>query len=377
MDTRVDANPVNPRPSSPSTSPFAYDAGFKDGYISIPVTPPSERRIPRPPNAFILFRSDLLKKDTVKTKCPPHQQILSRLAGEMWNLLPPAEKQMWKDKAKEQGDIHRNQYPDYHFKPARRAKKLKSRVPLEDTEKLVRRLREEHFGEQFRGPSVRPSRKAKEAAEKALAQQHAESPILAPAPLQLPPIPIGMQSFDWQTAQTSSTDHPTTSPTISPLDRSCYSAMPVDVPSFRGPMHFSSYDDGIPPVPSFFPLRGFPHFEPPRLESQQVEAPRRPSTSLGFIRRLDEAPSTDNLAGPERPASASGFMRDMPFVPPSLASTSLPTTPGIHGFGDDNFGHQLGLFNQAMFDDFETSKFQSPFASIDPSFTLHSWTSSQ
>ncbi|KAJ7068210.1 hypothetical protein C8F01DRAFT_598148 [Mycena amicta] len=278
------------------------------------------KRIPRPPNAFILFRSDLLKKDVVKKNCPPHQQILSRLAGDMWNMLPDAERQAWKDKAKEYHEHHRHQYPDYIFKPARRSKKAKSRTPVDNTTDFIRSLRETHFGEQFKGPSARPSRKAKEAADKAIAQQQQQQPdppILAPSPLPLPP--TDMQTFDWATASGAS---PSYAPAISPLDRACYSTMAL--PTFGAAPPLSLYD-GDSSVPACFPQRTFPHFEPPRFgtprfdtprsEVPRFEAPRRPSTSLGFIRRLDEGPSLDNTAGLERPASAAGFVRDLPFMP--------------------------------------------------------------
>ncbi|KAF7301318.1 HMG box domain-containing protein [Mycena indigotica] len=306
------------------------------------------QRIPRPPNAFILFRSDLLKKEATK-KCPPHQQTLSRLAGEMWNLLPPDQKQEWKDRAKKQSELHRQQYPYYSFKPARRSRKAKSRVPMENSEDYIRSLREAHFGDQFKGPSIRPSRKGKEAPTR----QGPTDPA-TPAPSTFMPT-VDMQCYTWATAQLAPNESPLSTPAISPLDGSYYSSFPPTQPSYDGPPPVvASYDhhDISAPLPSFFPQHTYQHFGPPQadppcLEAQRIEAPRRPSTSLGFINRYEQAASFNTSIGFERPASAAGFVRDVPF---SFGSISMPTTPGIRLTLDDEVD---SLVNPPFYDEFD------------------------
>ncbi|KAF9075899.1 high mobility group box domain-containing protein, partial [Rhodocollybia butyracea] len=69
----------------------------------------------RPPNSFILFRSDFLKRDVIPASVEKHQQTLSRVAGEVWNLMPPEEKKTWYDKAAEAVKSHALKYPNYKF----------------------------------------------------------------------------------------------------------------------------------------------------------------------------------------------------------------------------------------------------------------------
>ncbi|KAJ7276337.1 hypothetical protein B0H12DRAFT_1005161, partial [Mycena haematopus] len=76
---------------------------------------PASKRIPRPPNAFILYRSDLLKKQKIPDHVERRQQNLSRIAGQCWNLLPPDEKRMWQDRAAKQAELHLIEHPDYRF----------------------------------------------------------------------------------------------------------------------------------------------------------------------------------------------------------------------------------------------------------------------
>lgn len=57
------------------------------------------KRAPRPPNAFMLYRSDFLKRRAIPPEVEKRQQNLSRIAGQCWNLLPEIEKAVWYGKA--------------------------------------------------------------------------------------------------------------------------------------------------------------------------------------------------------------------------------------------------------------------------------------
>ncbi|KIK97983.1 hypothetical protein PAXRUDRAFT_95391, partial [Paxillus rubicundulus Ve08.2h10] len=76
--------------------------------------------IPRPPNAFMLYRSDFLKRRTIPPEVEKRQQNLSRIAGQCWNMLPDDEKAVWHDKAAAVQAAHYAKYPFYKFKPSRK-----------------------------------------------------------------------------------------------------------------------------------------------------------------------------------------------------------------------------------------------------------------
>ncbi|KAL4075911.1 hypothetical protein J3A83DRAFT_2068849 [Scleroderma citrinum] len=84
--------------------------------------PPQEQpqHIPRPPNAFMLFRSDFLKKRTIPEEVEKRQQNLSRIAGQCWKMLSAEERALWYDRAAAVTAAHHAKYPDYRFRPTRK-----------------------------------------------------------------------------------------------------------------------------------------------------------------------------------------------------------------------------------------------------------------
>ncbi|KAF9068677.1 high mobility group box domain-containing protein, partial [Rhodocollybia butyracea] len=73
--------------------------------------------IPRPPNAFMLFRSHMLKTKAIPPSAERRQQQLSKVAGECWNLLTQEERKPWHDEAARLLKEHQRKYPDYKFTP--------------------------------------------------------------------------------------------------------------------------------------------------------------------------------------------------------------------------------------------------------------------
>ncbi|KAI9001395.1 hypothetical protein BD414DRAFT_533142 [Trametes punicea] len=144
-------NPPPPAVEQPSTSR--------------PATPDSSkrRRIPRPPNAFMLYRSHLLKTRQIPPGIEHRQQNISRVAGECWNMLPEEEKRKWHDKAKEVLTAHMAKHPDYKFSPERKTSRRKTpqelEVPATDGKEYIRFLREKYLG--LKGPAVSPPRPRK------------------------------------------------------------------------------------------------------------------------------------------------------------------------------------------------------------------------
>ncbi|PBK92156.1 hypothetical protein ARMGADRAFT_1165890 [Armillaria gallica] len=121
--------PVSEAPSlTPST--FYHSSTQSDTQFPRRHTPSHRRtpeHVPRPPNAFMLFRSDYWheNKDIIRER--DHREI-SRICGELWRSLPPAEKQVYTAKAISAKEDHLVKYPDYKFAPMSRQKKTRKVV---------------------------------------------------------------------------------------------------------------------------------------------------------------------------------------------------------------------------------------------------------
>lgn len=76
-----------------------------------------ENHIPRPPNAFILFRSSFIKSQHVSTEVETNHSTLSKIIGLTWQNLPNEERQIWHAKAKLALDEHKRKFPQYAFRP--------------------------------------------------------------------------------------------------------------------------------------------------------------------------------------------------------------------------------------------------------------------
>ncbi|EAU83886.2 hypothetical protein CC1G_11980 [Coprinopsis cinerea okayama7 len=79
--------------------------------------------IPRPPNAFILFRSAFIRSQHVSTGVETNHSTLSKIIGMTWQNLPNEERQVWHRKAKLAEEQHRLKFPQYAFKPLHSKKK--------------------------------------------------------------------------------------------------------------------------------------------------------------------------------------------------------------------------------------------------------------
>ncbi|KAI0313756.1 hypothetical protein OF83DRAFT_1086119 [Amylostereum chailletii] len=77
----------------------------------------AENHIPRPPNAFILFRSSFIKSQHVSTEVETNHSTLSKIIGLTWQNMPPQERQFWHGKAKAAQAEHKARWPDYAFRP--------------------------------------------------------------------------------------------------------------------------------------------------------------------------------------------------------------------------------------------------------------------
>ncbi|KXN82357.1 Transcription factor SOX-8 [Leucoagaricus sp. SymC.cos] len=73
--------------------------------------------IPRPPNAFILFRSAFIKSNHVPGKVEGNHSTLSKIIGRCWKALSPQERRPWEEKARMAQAQHRTLYPDWRWTP--------------------------------------------------------------------------------------------------------------------------------------------------------------------------------------------------------------------------------------------------------------------
>ncbi|KAJ7166956.1 hypothetical protein C8R46DRAFT_1071785 [Mycena filopes] len=77
--------------------------------------------IPRPPNAFILFRSSFIRSQRVSPDVETNHSTLSKIIGLTWKNLPPAERRVWQAKAHAGVEEHRRRFPKYAFRPGHRS----------------------------------------------------------------------------------------------------------------------------------------------------------------------------------------------------------------------------------------------------------------
>lgn len=76
------------------------------------------KKVPRPPNAFMLFRSWLIRHGELPPEVEKHQQKISKIAGKVWGLLNQSSKDVWHEMAHQRLRDHERDYPNYKFDPS-------------------------------------------------------------------------------------------------------------------------------------------------------------------------------------------------------------------------------------------------------------------
>lgn len=97
--------------------------------LPVPTTPPpfptkkshARKRpaghIPRPRNAFILFRCDFVRQQKIPRSFEKDQNNISRIAGNIWGQMTDEQKSPWVKMAEKERREHIVKYPDYRFNP--------------------------------------------------------------------------------------------------------------------------------------------------------------------------------------------------------------------------------------------------------------------
>ncbi|ESK83727.1 HMG(highmobilitygroup)box domain-containing protein [Moniliophthora roreri MCA 2997] len=73
--------------------------------------------IPRPRNAFILFRCDFVRQHKVPQEIEGKHSNISRIAGAIWQHMTAEQRKPWKDMAEEEKRKHKEKHPGYKYRP--------------------------------------------------------------------------------------------------------------------------------------------------------------------------------------------------------------------------------------------------------------------
>lgn len=129
-------------PASPCESfIFASDeSSLAPARRSVHTRKKSDNHIPRPPNAFILFRSSFIKSQRVSTEVETNHSTLSKIIGMTWKNLPPDERHIWHTKAMDAVAEHKRNFPEYAFRPKHSRGKKDPDAPPPKAKRKVREV---------------------------------------------------------------------------------------------------------------------------------------------------------------------------------------------------------------------------------------------
>ena len=77
-----------------------------------------EGHIPRPRNAFILFRCDFVAQKKIPASVEPDHRNISRIVGRIWKAMSEEDRRPWIEEAKKEREKHKRLYPQYRYSPA-------------------------------------------------------------------------------------------------------------------------------------------------------------------------------------------------------------------------------------------------------------------
>ncbi|KAG1908514.1 uncharacterized protein F5891DRAFT_17319 [Suillus fuscotomentosus] len=130
----------SPKSSSELLFPSSFPSSAALASMPIPCSRGYSRskdpdHVPRPRNAFMLFRSAFAAAQKIGTNIERDNRHITRIIAHCWNRLSESEKQVWRTKAATEKAVHAIKYPNYRFHPVLRAKKpTKRKVQRNGTE---------------------------------------------------------------------------------------------------------------------------------------------------------------------------------------------------------------------------------------------------
>ncbi|KAK7435706.1 hypothetical protein VKT23_019538 [Stygiomarasmius scandens] len=111
--------------------------------------------IPRPKNAFILFRCDLVRQKRIPAELQADHKDISRIAGMMWKSLSSKQKKPWMDMAKMEKKLHLLKYPNYAYKSGSGSGGRQSFIGDSEKEKRCKDKGQRNRGRRNDGRSVK------------------------------------------------------------------------------------------------------------------------------------------------------------------------------------------------------------------------------
>ncbi|KAL8748896.1 MAG: hypothetical protein Q9199_008010 [Rusavskia elegans] len=115
--TRSSATNENNNPSDQRALSITQEDTLWNAPSSICLCQP-DPKVPRPRNAFILYRQHHQARVVAQNPGLANPDI-SKVIGDHWRQAPPEIKQHWKNLAEEEKIRHQRQYPDYRYQPRR------------------------------------------------------------------------------------------------------------------------------------------------------------------------------------------------------------------------------------------------------------------
>ncbi|KAI1427275.1 hypothetical protein F5Y12DRAFT_712330 [Xylaria sp. FL1777] len=125
-------------PSQPALTPMNFESSIQQNYrtdnsvpgdfIAVQPTPNRQsldKKIPRPTNAFMLYRRDHCHQVKQEEKGIPNQKV-SIILGKRWKALSEEEQKPWRDQADRIAEEHKRMYPDWKYRPG--PKKVRRRA---------------------------------------------------------------------------------------------------------------------------------------------------------------------------------------------------------------------------------------------------------
>ncbi len=99
----------------------------------------SSAKPPRPPNAWILFRSDMVRVMPKPATGAAQQSVVSKAISKLWAEADPAIKHEYERRAEIRKQEHAEMYPDYRFQPVKKEDKERQKEEAKQAKERSRR----------------------------------------------------------------------------------------------------------------------------------------------------------------------------------------------------------------------------------------------
>ncbi|KAF8802041.1 hypothetical protein BYT27DRAFT_7226611 [Phlegmacium glaucopus] len=314
--------------------------------------------IPRPPNAFILFRSSFIKSQHVSSEVETNHSTLSKIIGLTWQNLPNEERQIWHARAKVALEEHKRKFPSYAFRPIHNKpralpgekRKVREVGPKDHTrcakiaellvrgkkglelEVAIQEFDKNHVPEiitRFEAPMTANTY------ESASLNNTSKRTSKSPSPLSINPAPMSCEdSYDTPSFNQQSLSLPALSPSFD-FNTFPFSSNSPSPPSYTetlapavGPLQFTyNQHDMVHPRPSISIPNNY------RLMDEWTQS------SSPISNPTDSLPTTPCQMNDPYPEPYTPFTLDPHSDNSSYADHSLyPTFSNVHAFGGNEYG---------------------------------------